>query len=177
MQDLPTQVKAVASKTYLKAFWLRGIPQEYTVYDILPASNDAVGSHANIEVYSLASDPCRHNKKIATLESPNVPDQILEEAAKDGWTLHTRPLDTGWRLGRRSQMIMDTHFHGFTPLHSSEKDEHTVEYVVVIYSLNFGLIHFGQYRCHIGIGRSFFRFVQTKRRKFHVASGRSPRRH
>lgn len=99
------------------------------MHEIVDVVNSAVGCDAkiDIEVCSLASDPFRPAEKIATLESPNIPDEIYAKAAKDGWTLETYSRNSGGGLGRRNHMIMDTHFHGFTPLHSCEDADCTSE--------------------------------------------------
>ncbi|KAI0410480.1 hypothetical protein F5X98DRAFT_98862 [Xylaria grammica] len=79
-----------------------------------------------IVVKSLANDPSRRGEKIATVEFSLVPNGTFQHNAKAEWSIRVCD-DTYGQL----TLHFDTHFRGWTPLHSSGDETCTVDLIAV----------------------------------------------
>jgi hypothetical protein len=122
-----TQNKEPKSITYR----LRGIPHyrkvpgvESLVRRALELENDV-----QVQVQSLASSPYMQNGKIATLRLSRIPVCLSSDISRGEW-LFDVPDDE--QQGHPAiSLVFDTHFRGFTPLHSEDDADCEIEYVPI----------------------------------------------
>lgn len=98
---------------------LLGIPVEISETDIPNLLRKAweIPESTEIWVHSLAANPHLPEEKVATISFSEVPTSI-------------QPLkDTEWvsRVNEDLELVLDTHFRGFTPLHSSPDENCSLE--------------------------------------------------
>jgi hypothetical protein len=75
-----------------------------------------------VKVCSIADSPYPQQGKVATLEFSNTPSCLLPDAVRDEWVFdNIRGIEP--EHNTVISLIFDTHFRGFTPLHS-ESDGH-----------------------------------------------------
>jgi hypothetical protein len=75
-----------------------------------------------VKVCSLADSPYPQQGKVATLEFSNTPSCLLPDAVQDEWIFdNIRGIEQ--EHNAVISLVFDTHFRGFTPLHS-ENDIH-----------------------------------------------------
>jgi hypothetical protein len=70
-----------------------------------------------VKVCSLADSPYPQQGKVATLEFSNTPSSLLPDAGRDEWVfdnIHGIEPEHHTVIS----LVFDTHFRGFTPLHS-----------------------------------------------------------
>lgn len=104
----------MASKGYT-TFRLRGIPETRDKGHVENLLRQALRPvDGDIRIHSLARDPFNHRESIATLSFSEVPALLASASGKTEWPLET-------------ELFLDTHFHGMTPLHCANDDACTVE--------------------------------------------------
>ena len=112
----------MASKSLI-AFRVQGFPVEYDLDAISRRINDLFGldgQESDIELRSLASDLERQGERVAIVVSPRL-EAVLQtgEQWRKGFPDPTSKAQPG---GRR-QIMLDTHFYGFTPLAVPEGED------------------------------------------------------
>jgi hypothetical protein len=75
-----------------------------------------------VKVCSLADSPYPQKGKVATLEFSNTPSCLPPDAIRDEW-IFENICGIEEEPNKAISLIFDTHFRGFTPLHS-ENDIH-----------------------------------------------------
>lgn len=108
-----------------KCFRLRGLPGDWDEEETKAflQAKLSLSEDTELTVHSLACHPTRPGEKIATLGFSKIPT-YLEKSQEHSIT-----------LGKRRQLVLDTHFEGFTPLHSIEDEESQI-YIVALSGLN-----------------------------------------
>lgn len=112
-------------------FRLRGIPREYqSRADVreLVKSTLSIEPGESVAVHSLAISPVEHNSKVATLSFHALPDR-LSNSSRNEWVFNLPADETLDEDGfsRRTSLVFDTHFSGFTPLQHTKDDDCDVE--------------------------------------------------
>jgi hypothetical protein len=112
-------------------FRLRGIPREYqSRADVceLVKSTLSIEPSESVAVHSLAISPVEHNSKVATLSFHALPDR-LSNGSRNEWVFNLPADETLDEDGfsRRTSLVFDTHFSGFTPLQHTKDDDCHVE--------------------------------------------------
>lgn len=101
------------------AYRLRGLPStcdlravEILATRVLNLENDII-----VKVCSLADSPYPRQGKIAILEFSKTPSCLFRHDVRDEWCFNNIP---GYEKEHNADisLIFDTHFRGFTPLHS-----------------------------------------------------------
>jgi hypothetical protein len=122
-----TQNKEPKSITYR----LRGIPHyrkvpgvESLVRRALELENDV-----QVQVQSLASSPYMQNGKIATLRLSRIPVCLSSDISRGEWLFDVP--DDEQQDHPVISLVFDTHFRGFTPLHSEDDADCEIEYVPI----------------------------------------------
>jgi len=99
---------------------VRGIPFHYdynATYSILKAG---LGDQAEgeLKVQSLTENPYRH-EKVATIQLDLTPAIFLDEVSqgKSEWQIEVAEFLVSDNTNKPVQLVIDTHFRGFTPLH------------------------------------------------------------
>ena len=107
-----------------KTYRLRGLPSNFNELNLQKAVSKAlrVVDNTTVVVKSLASDPSRRGEKIATLELSKRSSPVLQDNAKAEWHISVHD-DNHEEL----TLHFDTHFRGWTPLHSSSDEDCTME--------------------------------------------------
>lgn len=116
-----------------KCFRVSGIPDGYSDSQIraLLARELHLDDDVLIEIFSLARSPLRQGERIATLSFSHIPAELSEHGQQHIDIPSTCPDSRG----PRKQVILDSHFEGFTPLHTSEDDECYVD-IIALSGLN-----------------------------------------
>jgi hypothetical protein len=101
------------------AYRLRGLPStcDRRAVEILASRALNLENDINVEVCSLADSPYRRQEKIAILEFSNTPSYLFPHAGRDQWCFANI---RGYEQEHNADisLVLDTHFRGFTPLHS-----------------------------------------------------------
>jgi len=126
--------------------------------DLLSYDDDA----GKLDVLSLASDVESHENppsKVATVQFSTTP-QVLE-SGKVEWNFE--------RVGLLRDIIIDTHFLGFTVLNDVDRDEHVQESV---YTQDTGglILKRAQSVCDFWSRKPSFWFLESPPIEFHVGS-------
>jgi hypothetical protein len=106
---------------------LRGIPVNYSLQDVESLVGDILelGNEIKVEVRSLANSPYPRHERIATLDFSTPPGRLCGDRHQDEWCFNI-PRD-----GRPGQtkidLVFDTHFRGFTPLHAERDGDCKIE--------------------------------------------------
>lgn len=97
-----------ATGKLLATYRLQGIPADTDMSEIPKLLREAwdIPESIKVEVHSLAANPCRPEKKIATVSFSGIP-KFLQSST-----------ETFWVSTVNDKLVLDTHFRGFTPLHS-----------------------------------------------------------
>ena len=103
---------------------LRGLPSTCDRGAVETLANKALNLEKGtiVKVCSLADSPYPQQGKVATLEFSNTPSCLLPDAVRDEWIFdNIRGIEE--EHSKVISLVFDTHFRGFTPLHS-ENDMH-----------------------------------------------------
>jgi hypothetical protein len=103
---------------------LRGLPSTCDRGAVEILANRALNLEKGVvvKVCSLADSPYPQQGKVATLEFSNTPSCLLPDAVRDEWIFdNIRGIEQEHNTA--ISLVFDTHFRGFTPLHS-ENDIH-----------------------------------------------------
>jgi hypothetical protein len=85
--------------------------------EILASGALNLESDINVEVRSLADSPYPQQGKIAILEFSNTPSYLIPRVGQDQWCFaNIRSYEQEHNAD--ISLVFDTHFRGFTPLHS-----------------------------------------------------------
>lgn len=110
-----------------KVYRVRGIPLEFTkekMQDILGIILDMEKDF--IRCHSLALSPNYHEKtKVATVSFRDVLPDLLNEGIEWHFDLPSSDYSTD------KEIVLDTHFNGFTPLQSSDDDDFAIDYIAI----------------------------------------------
>lgn len=100
---------------------LRGVPERFQRNDIPGLLRGAFGENDEfpVEVGSLAQSPHRADEKVATVTLPEA-GRVLPGINTNRNNRPEWPLSLDLREGGIVGLRLDTHFHGFTPLHDGE---------------------------------------------------------
>jgi hypothetical protein len=103
---------------------LRGLPPTCDRGAVEILTNRALNLEkgTTVKVCSLADSPYPQQGKVATLEFSNTPSCLRPDAVQDEWifdNIHGIEQEHNAVIS----LVFDTHFRGFTPLHS-ENDMH-----------------------------------------------------
>lgn len=111
-------------------FRVQGIPGRYSREEIQRILCDklALADISVVHIESLAINPMRTSEAVATVTFSEIP------ALLNGKTQHHIDL-APVASERRGRIVLDTHFEGFTPLHSSKEEECTID-IVALSGLN-----------------------------------------
>lgn len=129
VQTPEVQSSARDATTKSLAYRLRGIPsniEQHGVEELVRRVLE-LGHDIAVDVNSLADDPSRPGRKIATLEFSKIPDRLSEYT--DNWEWQFSLFGNQQNDRERSALVFDTHFKGLTPLHSRSDAECDVESV------------------------------------------------
>lgn len=101
------------------AYRLRGLPSTCDRRAVVILASRALNleNDINVEVCSLADSPYPRQGKIAILEFANIPTYLFPHAGQDQWCL-TNIRGSEQEQNADLSLVFDTHFRGFTPLHS-----------------------------------------------------------
>lgn len=113
---------------------VRGIPQHHTWESTKAFLEDCLGfenGSSDIKLHSLARSAFRNDEKTVTITSTDILQKL--PGGKEAWTLdcpeNTDKFDDGQP---NREIVIDTHFEGFTVLNSFENDEdHLLEYAMI----------------------------------------------
>jgi hypothetical protein len=140
-----TSDEPVALQSYKKTFRVRSIPHNCKRSEIEKIIKTSLGLEhegPDLKVYSVASNPYRNGQeKVATINFERVPSTLSGGVGKDEWRfplLGSVPQvfdgDDGENPPHRdTDVVLDTHFKGFTPLRSFQNaPDHKIEYVTYL---------------------------------------------
>jgi hypothetical protein len=135
-------------QSYQKTFRVRGIPhscKRRETEKIIKAALGLEDEGPGLKVYSLAFNPYRQaQEKVATISFARVPSRLSNSPAKDEWRfplptfeppqVSDEDEDEDEDIPRRdAELVIDTHFKGFTPLRSFQKAlDHKIEYLTFL---------------------------------------------
>lgn len=136
----------LTAQPYQKTFRVRGIPhscKRRETEKIIKAALGLEDEEPGLKVYSLAFNPYREaQEKVATVSFAKVPSRLSNGAGKDEWQfplpifepLQVSDEDDDEDIPRRdAELVIDTHFKGFTPLRSFQKaSDHKIEYLTFL---------------------------------------------
>lgn len=96
---------------------LQGISAENNIEEIPKLLREAwdIPESIRVEVHSLAANPRRPEKKIATVSFNRTPEFLRSSK------------ETYWVSMVNDKLVLDTHFRGFTPLHSGSDSNCVLE--------------------------------------------------
>jgi hypothetical protein len=139
--DVQNREAGSALQSYQKTFRVRGIPHSCKrsgTEKIIKAALGLEDEGPGLKVYSLAFNPYRQSEeKVATISFVKVPSCLSNGAGKDEWQFPLPTFEPPQVLDedddedtpyRDAQLVIDTHFKGFTPLRSFQKTtDHRIE--------------------------------------------------
>lgn len=111
-------------------FRVQGIPGRYSREEIEQILREklALADTSLVHIESLAVNPMRSSEAVATVSFSEIPALLN---GKTQYHIDLAPVASE----RRGRIVLDTHFEGFTPLHSSRDDECTID-IVALSGLN-----------------------------------------
>jgi hypothetical protein len=140
--DVQEKGAGSALQPYQKTFRVQGIPRNCNrskTEEIIKAALGVEDEGAGLKVYSLALNPYRQaQQKVATISFTKVPSHLSNGAGKDVWEFPLQTFETSQVFDeddedtprRDAELVIDTHFRGFTPLRSFQKaSDHKIEYL------------------------------------------------
>ncbi|KAH0541229.1 hypothetical protein FGG08_004285 [Glutinoglossum americanum] len=124
---------ACSSNTYLRTLRVRGLSATHSRRSARTflRSKLALDEDSRLEICSLASSPHQHEEKVATITFEGI-SNLLPSGSSE-WMIdmpgNGSDGDDEQSTEHQQHIIIDSHFEGFTPMDSAEKDEdHGVEY-------------------------------------------------
>lgn len=116
----PTHDAAVKAVTYR----VRGVPAELDRRGVLELVKSALAleNGITVQVKSLSDDPSRQRAKIGTLEFSQTPVRLSQKVDKAEWEFPISDNQHG-----EIRLLFDTHFNGWTPLHSASDSSCNIE--------------------------------------------------
>ncbi|KAK5332764.1 hypothetical protein LTR98_011101, partial [Exophiala xenobiotica] len=121
--------RAITTTSPIVTYRVRGIPCEWDqdLFEALLTRVLCPTSSAGINICSLAKTPYPQKEKVATVAFVRTPDFAVQEPLRDEWQLDI-PCDQDENKGYDNiSLVFDTHFRGFTPLHSKRDEVHKAE--------------------------------------------------
>lgn len=114
----------MATNTAL-TYRLQGIPRAYNRHDTQDLACRLLSvDKSKVSIRSLALHPLKCDSKIATLSLLETPATIAPRPKTSVWSFREPdPIIAGKFL----DFTLDTHFHGFTPLHDGEDEQCNTE--------------------------------------------------
>ena len=116
------------SKTTV-TYRVRGIPCEWdqNLFEALLTKVLCPTSSAGINVCSLAKTPYAKKENVATVVFLTTPGFAVQEPLRDEWRLDISCDADECQGVSNISLVFDTHFRGFTPLHSERDEVHKLE--------------------------------------------------
>lgn len=144
--DVQIKDAGLTLQSYRKTFRVRGIPHTCKRNETGKIIKVALGLEQegqDLKVCSLALNPYRQeHEKVATVSFASVPRVLSNSVGKDQWQFPLHGFDYHQVSDedeedtprREAELVIDTHFKGFTPLRSFRNaSDYQVEYVVFLY--------------------------------------------
>ncbi|KAH7051368.1 hypothetical protein B0J12DRAFT_84762 [Macrophomina phaseolina] len=111
------------------AYRLQGVPDGYDRNNVRDLVCRLLRlDNKDVVVRSLAQHPSKEGEKVATLSFLANPTVLGHHERPTQWMFEEYDVEDG---GTRIVLTLDTHFHGFTPLHGSDDDECDVDLVAL----------------------------------------------
>lgn len=116
-----------------KCFRVTGIPDDYdeSQTGALLSRELDLDDDVLVQVLSFARNPLRQDEWIATLSFSQIPAELF----KRGQQHINLPPTSSESRGPPRQVVIDSHFEGFTPLHTAKDDECCMD-IVALSGLN-----------------------------------------
>lgn len=107
-------------KSTILTYRLKGIPNYYALGDVKELICRSLGlDGSKVRVRSLAQNPLNDKDKIATISVSDQQSNLVEQHSTKSWVFEDPHQSYE---GLSDFYCLDTHFHGFTPLHRSSDE-------------------------------------------------------
>lgn len=144
--DVQNREVGSALQSYQKTFRVRGIPhrcKRSETGEIIKAALGLEDEARGLKVCSIAFNCYRQaRERVATISFARVPSTLSNDAGKDEWQFPVPRSEPPQVFdenededapGRDAELVIDTHFRGFTPLRSFQKAaDHKIEYLAFL---------------------------------------------
>ena len=113
---------------------LSGLPVDHSIEDIrllLERALKVSEEESGLEITSLAVDHYQAARQVATLTFLNIPSALSSTSEANQWPIDLSGEDCDPGIGADHPLIIDTHFHGLTPLNAPKATDEVTDCLVV----------------------------------------------